>query len=297
MAANALFLGVDGGASRCRARLRDQHGRILGEALGAAANIHVDGAAGMSSVRATIDEVMAVAALGPIDRAKIRLGIGLAGLHRATDEARLASEFPGFARVRLVNDAEIAFLGAHAGEDGGVVIAGTGSAGFARIGERRVIVGGRGFILGDDGSAARLGYDALRRAMLAFDGLEPESELTRELMARFGDEPMAVIDWARRADPGAFGTLAPTVLAAAARGDPAAIELAQGASAAIARLGLVLSRAGAERLAIVGGLAEALAPYLPDDAATLFSPALLDATDGAILLAGGHVPLERSVTR
>ena len=37
------FIGVDGGATRCRVRVRDSEGRALAEALGeASANVHVD---------------------------------------------------------------------------------------------------------------------------------------------------------------------------------------------------------------------------------------------------------------
>jgi glucosamine kinase len=45
---SALYLGVDGGATRCRARLRDVDGKLLAEAVGAAANIHVDFAASIA---------------------------------------------------------------------------------------------------------------------------------------------------------------------------------------------------------------------------------------------------------
>ena len=47
-----LYLGVDGGATRSRARLRDADGQLLAEASGAAANIHVDFAAAIAAMRA-----------------------------------------------------------------------------------------------------------------------------------------------------------------------------------------------------------------------------------------------------
>ena len=37
-----LFIGVDGGASCCRARVRDMQGNLLGEGYGGPANIHFD---------------------------------------------------------------------------------------------------------------------------------------------------------------------------------------------------------------------------------------------------------------
>ena len=37
-----FFIGIDGGASSCRARLRDMEGNLLGEGCGGPANIHLD---------------------------------------------------------------------------------------------------------------------------------------------------------------------------------------------------------------------------------------------------------------
>jgi glucosamine kinase len=37
-----LFIGMDGGATSCRARIRDIGGNLLGEGRGGPANIHVD---------------------------------------------------------------------------------------------------------------------------------------------------------------------------------------------------------------------------------------------------------------
>ena len=42
MATARFFLGVDGGATRCRARLRDSSGRELGHSVGPASNIYID---------------------------------------------------------------------------------------------------------------------------------------------------------------------------------------------------------------------------------------------------------------
>jgi len=285
----AYVLGVDGGATRSRARLRDLAGTVRGEAVGGAANIHVDESAAVAALRTTILAATASAGLSAGDTARIAAGIGLAGLHTVEQAMPIRQAFAGFARLSVTNDAETACLGAHAGEDGGVVIAGTGSAALARIGERRIATGGRGFMIGDDGSAARIGYEALRRAVLAQDGLAPHSGLTRTLMARFGDDPLQLVAWAKTADPGSYGALAPLVIAAAGDGDAIGAELARKAASAIAALGEAMRRAGARRLALVGGIADALAPHLSPPAAAMFSPALLDATDGAILFAGGTV--------
>ena len=133
MSSAPLFLGVDGGATHCRARLRDADGKLLAEASGAAANIHVDFAAAVAAMRAAVDEVLAKAGLGDGHPETIALGFGLAGFKQGSDQTRVAAAFPGFRLVRAANDATTACIGAHAGADGGLVIAGTGSAAIARV--------------------------------------------------------------------------------------------------------------------------------------------------------------------
>ena len=139
----ALYLGVDGGA-RCRARLRDANGQTLAEASGAAANIHVDFAGAVAALRAVVDELLAKAGLQDADRGLIAISLGLAGFKEESDAAGVAAAFPGFRLVRAANNATVACIGAHAGADGGLIIAGTGSAAIARVRGKETIIGGRG---------------------------------------------------------------------------------------------------------------------------------------------------------
>ncbi len=182
-----------------------------------------------------------------------------------------------------------ACIGAHGNRDGGLVIIGTGSAGVARIGGKNTFVGGRGFHLGDDGSASRLGLESARAAMRAADGLGPESELTRQIRARFQNDALAMLHWAAKATPGDYGALAPLVLEAAHAGDLVAKPLVTAAAAAAAALIRRVEALGAPRVTTIGGLSEALRPFLDADVAGRLTPALFDPTDGAILLAGGAV--------
>src|SRR6202035_3622086 len=186
-------------------------GKMLAEASGAAANIHVDFAAAVAAMRAAVDEVLAKSGLGDVHRGRIAIGFGLAGFKQGSDQTRVAAAFPGFRLVCAANDATTACIGAHAGGDGGLVIAGTGSAAMARVQGHETIIGGRGFALGDDGSGAHIGLDALRSAIRAYDGLAPASALTEDILAEFGGDPLAMMKWARDAKPGDFGAFAPRV--------------------------------------------------------------------------------------
>ena len=289
MTSAPLTLGVDGGATHCRARLRDADGESLAEASGAAANIHVDFVAAIVAMRAVVDEVLAKAGLGDVHRETIALGFGLAGFKQGSDQTRVAAAFPGFRLVCAANDATTACIGAHAGADGGLVIAGTGSAAIARVQGQETIVGGRGFALGDDGSGSHIGLDALRSAMRAFDGLAPASALTNDLLAEFGGDPVAMMNWALQAKPGDFGAFAPRVFEHAASHDPVALGIVNAAARAIGALTLGVVALGAERVALVGGVGEAMRPYFELDVVARLSPPLYDPTDGAILLVGGVV--------
>ena len=120
-----LFLGVDDGASRCRARIRDAAGALVAEVEGPGGNMYVDFEGAIATARAQIEAVCAKAGLAAADRARLALGLGLAGLSSADDAKRVEARFEGMAGVRAANDAVTACLGAHGGADGALVIAGT----------------------------------------------------------------------------------------------------------------------------------------------------------------------------
>lgn len=284
----ALFLGIDGGGSTCRARLRDARGALLGEALGGSANVYLDRAGALSAIRSCIAATLAAARLPPSSR--LRVGLGLAGVSSPAIAADIEAAFDGHAAVTVSNDAVTACLGAHAGRDGGLVIAGTGSAGVALVGGRQTFVGGRGFVLGDDGSGARIGLDAWRRALRAHDGLEPHTPYTRALMARFGHDPAAVVRWGLAARSADYGAEAPACFSAAAESDAVALSIVRAAAASLAELVLAVKHLGAKRVCMVGGAAAAVRPYLPQEAAEALVEPLADARDGAVLLAGGTLP-------
>lgn len=283
------FVGVDGGATRCRVRLRDGEGRTLAEAFGASANVHVDFAASIAAARAVVSDALHNAGLSVADHWRLAIGLGLAGVNDQEDAERVVVAFSGFMRVRAANDAVTACIGAHAGADGGLVIAGTGSAAIARVRGREIIVGGRGFAVGDAGSGAHVGLSAVRAAARAYDGLGPDSALTREMLDAFDGDIVALVRWSRAARPGDFGAFAPRVFSRAAEDDPIALAIVGSAAQAIGALARRAVTLGVDRVALVGGVGDALRPYLDAFVGPLLTTPLHDATDGAILMVGGRI--------
>jgi glucosamine kinase len=82
-----LFIGIDGGATFCRARIRDIGGNLLGEGRGGPANIHADLPLAVQSIRAASESAGRAAGLDrrSLQRAYAGLGLAGAGIQSACD--------------------------------------------------------------------------------------------------------------------------------------------------------------------------------------------------------------------
>ncbi len=292
-----LFVGVDGGGSGCRARIADAQGNTLGRGNAQPAALRLGIERSLAAVEtacaaACVDAGMPASALRHMDAV-----VGLAGSGRKGLLEALALRPHPFRSVRYLNDATIACLGAHGGKDGGVVIVGTGSVGLARIGAREIRIGGYGFPVSDEGSGAALGLAALRMALEAYDGRIPKTPLAREVMRRFKDDHLEVIALADNATATDYARFASLVFDFAAQGDAAARALVRDAANAIDALAERLFKCGAPRLALLGGLAERMQPYLAPEISARLVPPLGDAIDGALLLARGLLPENASLAK
>jgi len=279
------FLGVDGGGTSCRARLADAAGAVLGTGAAGPANIRLGLEAAFGAVREATRQCLAEAGLAP-DGTSMAACLAMAGASEPAEAAAARSyrDHP-FRRMLITTDAHAACVGAHRGRDGGVVIVGTGSIGWAILGGEHYRVGGWGFPVSDEGSGAWLGCEAVRRALEALDGRAEWTGLLRQVSGRFGDDPHAMVRWMASARPRDYAALAPLVVGHAARSDRAARTLMRDAAAHVDALAACLAAHGAALLALAGGLAGSIEPWLaPATRARLVEPAG-DALDGALQLA------------
>jgi glucosamine kinase len=280
-----LFIGIDGGASFCRARIRDMQGNLLGEGWGGPANIHLDLALAAQSIRAASVAAGRSAGLDEQSLHSAHAGLGLAGAGIKSACDGLRSKLSPFASIVLETDAYIAWLGAHQAADGGIVILGTGSCGLAVINGRRIAVGGYGAEISDEAGGQRMGREALRRALWTFDGRDDRTELSTAILERFGWDPVKIVCFASRATPADYAELAPLVLEYASAKDPLAIAIIQEAADAATRIIERLKDVGCPAISLIGGLAEPLSEWLPSHVRSLVSAAQSDPLDGAILMA------------
>ena len=280
-----LLIGVDGGGTGCRARIADVEGHALGagEAEPAAVRLGIDRS--LAAVEGAAWAAAADAELPPDALSGMDAVVGLAGIGRkGVLEALIARPHP-FHSVKYMNDATIACLGAHQGHDGGIVIVGTGSVGLAVLGEREIRIGGYGFPVSDEGSGADLGLNAIRLALRAHDGRVAATRLTRAVMARFGDDAFEVVAWMDDATATDFAKFAPLAMDCAEDGDSIGRQIVEQAANEIGRLVQRLVQFGALRVALLGGLAPRMEPWLSPDIRDRLVPAEGDAIDGALCVA------------
>ena len=280
-----LFLAVDGGGTGCRARLCDAAGTRLGEAQGGPANIRFGIGQAFASVLDATLACLEQARLTPADLPRITACLALAG---ATEPAELAAarmQQQAFGKAILTADAHAACVGAHNGADGGVVIVGTGSIGWAVLQGRQHRVGGWGPQVSDEGSGTWIGCEALRRVLAAHDGRIAWTPFLRAAFERYQADPHAIVQWAAQASPREFGTLAPLAVEHASRHDEVALDILRLAAGHVDALAGRLIALGVPRLSLTGGLAPHVEGLLPADTRRRLVPPLGDPLDGALILA------------
>lgn len=281
---SALLLGVDGGGTRCRARLCDLKGAVLGEGEAGPANIRFGIEESFAAILEAYSKSLASARLRR-KKPTVFACFALAGGSDPATLAELKAHPHPFHGIYYTTDSHAACIGAHGGRDGGIVVIGTGSIGEAVIEGRHHRVGGWGFPVSDEGSGAWIGAELVRRVLWAHDGRRPWTPALRATFEHFASDPHAIVRWMGSAKPRDFAALTAFVTENAARDDPAASEILQLAADHIEALIARLTALGTPRVALCGGLASSVAPWLSARARRSLVPAKADALQGAVELA------------
>lgn len=240
-----LLIGVDGGQTSTKCVLMDERMNALGFGAGGELR-HLVAQGGrerhVSALRACIAQAFAQAGL-PIQPVAA-IGLGLSGVSGADSPlAQMVREYmPDVIEAKLVaveSDAYTALLGAHGGNPGAIAIAGTGSnaMGINAAGQLKR-AGGWGWLLGDEGSAMRIGHDGLSAALLAFDDTGEQTALLGAFQAHFGFSNMHLVKpivYATEFGSKGFAALAAVVSQCAAGGDAIAQNVIAQNGAGLAR--------------------------------------------------------------
>lgn len=251
-----LYLGIDAGGTGSRARLEDAAGTHLASAEAGPGNLRLGLEAAQATLVALAKAALGTAGLNPEALHELRVGAGCAGAAQPARRAAFLAWAHPFEALVVATDAHVACLGAFSGRPGGVIILGTGSCGHVITKVRAVQVGGHGFPISDQASGAWLGLEAVRRAVLALDGLGERGACADAVLAAVGGDADSAVAWQDRALPRDYAGLAPLVFHHAEAGDPGAQALVAEGAEYVGRLAAVLQDRGAEEVALAGGLAE-----------------------------------------
>src|SRR6476661_8311015 len=126
---------------------------------------------------------------------------------------------------------------------------------------------------------------AFRMALRAYDERALGTSLTRDVMLRFHNDPFEAVAWMDHANATDYATFAPLVMRHADSGDPVARGIIREAAEQIDELVRRLCEFGATRVALLGGLATSMQPWLAPDVQRRLVPVEGDAVDGALHLA------------
>lgn len=280
-----FLVGVDGGGTNCRAALATIERKIIGRGEAGSSNITTDLDGATANILAAIGDAFKAAGLPDEAQRATCAWLGLAGANVGPFAGLLTARLP-FARKKVDGDAPIALQGALHEGDGAIAILGTGSAFLSRKGDTFKLIGGWGFNLSDLGGGARLGRDALQLSLLAHDGMRPKTPLTEAIMNEFSGNPDNLVLYAKTAKPVDFGRFAPFVVRYAEGGDTAAKTLLAEQASFVDAAFDVLCDDQVHQIALLGGLAPHMPPYLAERHRRRLVAPRADALTGAVELAG-----------
>lgn len=302
------YLGVDGGGTNCRVRLADENLKTLAEVKNGRSNLQIDdGEPAYKAISDGTRDVFKAAGIDFAETANTYACFGMAGGRMDSARASFAARPWPFAGVKVYDDIDIAHAGALGGEEGGVIIVGTGSAALAVVGGERFQSGGWGFPIGDQMSGAILGRELVRYTVEAEDGLVEGSPLTKAVVAKLGGNNQAIMTWAFATEmdlkiisrdgsegcddvligraPAEFGKLMPLFIEYLEAGDPVAQKMLEIELGYIDTYVRWFQARNAKVMAIVGGFGERLFPLLQQRYGDFVALPKFEPLHGAVILA------------
>lgn len=291
------WVGVDGGGTKCRAALFNVHGQLLGEGAGGPANVAKHGQLALSSILTAVKSAVVNAGLQfNAIRGNLVVSAGLAGAYLESSAMLLNDWQHPFTEFVFSSDLHTALLGAHDGEDGVVIITGTGSCAAVLQNQTVTQFGGYGFHLGDQASGAWLGQMATRQALLAADHLSEDSLLWQAVSAFYDcPTPSSLVDRLNCALPAEFARFAPQLFELY-ENDLAAQRIINEGAGYLNQLAQRALGDSDMKVVFSGGLAARWQPLLAESIRTRIKPALHGPEWGAVYLAKQKLAVAKRLT-
>ena len=256
----AIFLGIDGGATKTTCVVGDEHSVLATATTGSCSVIRVGEEKAREALHEAVRQACALASVDPGQIAGACVGATGAALPQISERVSQLMGEVVHCPVQVVGDMVVALQAAFGGGVGVIAIAGSGSIAFGRGQNGETLrAGGWGFQVSDEGSGYWVGRMAVSRALRARDeGEEPAllGEVMKSWRVSSGEE---LIQRANASPPPDFAELFPLVLTAADSGDMrarAVLEQAGEELAGLAKMvaGRLFSKVATVPMAMAGSV-------------------------------------------
>lgn len=259
---STVLVGVDAGATKTEIVVVETTSGKCSFTVGGPANPSVVGLERAGEVIATT--ILSSLSGARLDTSKLSLvAISAAGIvDRSSAEvlrnyvARRISYPPN--RILVFEDVVAAHASVFLLDDGVVGILGTGSSVYGASSSAVVRVGGWGHLLGDEGSAFRLGSGALREVLECFEGLKECSSLALKVADRKGFRSSTdVLNYVYRSENPkvAIASLASLVVESYREGDATAKKLVESELRSFARqVAVAVRKLGVRKVGFTGSV-------------------------------------------
>lgn len=280
---NLFILGVDAGASKTIGRIKCLETNQTWQQQAGAGSLTNDFSSASDHILTVIEQLLNQAnCLLP----QVSLVCGVAGAGNRHLHQQLMSKLAlGFNQLEITTDARTALYGAGNGEPILAVSIGTGSV-AVRLDKNATeqIFGGWGFAAGDLGGGAYIGRELITMALNELDKGKIKDPLIKKVLSIIGEDRAAILPWFKSVTPKKFAELAPLVCNAAPQNNKAKAIMQKAA----AEIETIINNAQIEPalpVALLGGLAEFILPYLNPQIKNNIIKAKGDSVDGALFLA------------
>ncbi|GAA6203714.1 N-acetylglucosamine kinase [Thalassotalea sp. SU-HH00458] len=287
-----FFLGIDGGGSKCKAILVDASNNILGTGISGPANPLHGYEQAINSITESAELAIKDAGLKAIELKDIVAGVGLAGVNLPALFEQMSNWQHPFKQMFLATDLLIACLGAHNGQDGAVMITGTGSCGFSYVNGHPYTLGGHGFPHGDKGSGAWFGFQAANHVLMSLDGLKAGSLINQKLLALLKvSDGLEMVETIAGKPAAFYAKMANLVFDAAEEGDEVALEIVKEGAGYISGIARQLEKQNPPRISLIGGLTPRILPWLDQDVKNKLAEPLCPPEVGSVIYAQQQLAL------
>jgi N-acetylglucosamine kinase-like BadF-type ATPase len=184
VAEKRFLLGIDGGQTSTKSLLATRDGDILAAGLGPPSDhFHIEGGIEKNrrALHGTINDALGKAGVAPEQVAAVALG--LTGAPPEGEARKPVYEVIGEIvqpdHITILPDYVTNLTGASSGGPGVVLVAGGGAIGYGIASDgREAVAGGYGYLMGDEGSAFKIGLAAIRAATFDHDKRGEPTALT-----------------------------------------------------------------------------------------------------------------------